>query len=138
MLTDLKIDYADVDDLYLDPLNPRLGRKVASERLSQAAVLDQMRDWTLEELAESFVTNGFWPQEALIVVKERLGGSERLVVIEGNRRLAALKCLDEARKGSAAKKQWREMVASANIPASLLKKIPYIDMQINLRTSHLI
>ena len=49
-----------------------------------------MRNWVLDELAGSYLENGFWQHEALLVVKEELCGKERLVVVEGNRRLAAL------------------------------------------------
>ena len=63
------IDYADIDSLYLDPTNPRLGRRIASPTLPQEEVMDVMQDWTLDELVVSFIESGFWPQEALIVVR---------------------------------------------------------------------
>ncbi|MEO8007534.1 MAG: hypothetical protein ABI728_03295 [Betaproteobacteria bacterium] len=89
--TELK--YASVDELFLDPTNPRLGRKHASPSLSQEKILGLMRDWSLEELAVSFLESGYWPNEALVVIKEKLYGKTCLVVLEGNRRLAALKLL---------------------------------------------
>lgn len=57
------IEIAQLDDLYLDPKDPRLGRHNVEKGLSQADVLDIMRDWMLEELAVSFLESGFWPQE---------------------------------------------------------------------------
>ena len=54
-----ELAYAHVDDLYLDPTNPRLGRHNTGRDLTQAQVLDQMQGWDLEELAVSFVQNGF-------------------------------------------------------------------------------
>src|SRR5262245_35622849 len=97
-----EIKYADVEDLFLDPKNVRLGRHNAAKGLSQSQILNLMRDWTLDELAVSFVESGFWAHEALLVVRESLGGQSRLVVIEGNRRLAALKYLHHAASGKPA------------------------------------
>src|ERR1035438_9772226 len=94
-----EIGYSDLSDLYLDASNPRLGRQNTDRQLSQEQVLEAMKDWTLNELALSFLENGFWPQEALLVVEELLNGQKRRVVIEGNRRLAALKRSEERRVG---------------------------------------
>lgn len=88
-----KIEYASLNELHLDPRNPRLGRERVAKGLSQSEVLDLMKDWTLEELATSFCERGYWPQEALIAVREKMGSKTVLVVVEGNRRLAALKML---------------------------------------------
>lgn len=101
MPTAPKIEYESVDNLFLDPTNPRLGRHIASPKLPLEKVMEIMSDWTLDELAESFLQRGFWPQEALIVVEEKLYGQSHLVVVEGNRRLAALKYLKLAAEGNA-------------------------------------
>lgn len=123
-----KIEYADIDSLYLDPTNPRLGRKVAASDLLQSSIMDVMQDWTLDELVLSFIESGFWPQEALIVVKEKLYGSEKFVVVEGNRRLAALKFLQQAVSGEPKSKKWLELVANKTLPDDLLRVIPYIEV----------
>jgi hypothetical protein len=109
-----KIQYAKIDDLLLDPKNPRLGRHNVEKNLSQDDVLDLMKDWTLDELATSFLESGFWPQEALIAVEEQIGAQTRLVVVEGNRRLAALKLLFKARRGEAVPAKWNEIAASGS------------------------
>src|SRR6266550_1802566 len=93
MAIDTRIHYAALGDLYFDAKNPRLGRQNTGKDLSQDQVLELMKDWALEELAVSFLESGFWPQEALIAVRENAGAEQRLVVVEGNRRLAALKLL---------------------------------------------
>src|SRR5438445_13799209 len=98
MAIDTQIRYAALGDLYLDAKNPRLGRQNTSKDLTQEQVLDLMKDWALDELATSFLESGYWPQEALITLRE--GG--RLVVVEGNRRLAALKLIAAARVRPAA------------------------------------
>jgi hypothetical protein len=124
-----KIEYARVEDLYLDPFNPRLGRSKSGGTARQETILDLMADWSLEELAVSFLENGFWPQEALLVCKEALyeETTDSLVVIEGNRRLAALKMLRSAFEGQkGTRKKWLEMVAGLADPGSLFGEVPYI------------
>src|SRR5712691_6379740 len=120
--------YGSVDDLFLDPTNPRLGRKHASPSLSQEKVLALMGEWSLEELAVSFQESGFWPHEALLVTKEKLYGKTRSVVIEGNRRLAALKLLFRAKDGADVPPRWAELAQEYKIPDALLKKIPYVEV----------
>jgi hypothetical protein len=128
MAINTQINYASVDQLLLDPNNPRLGRGNTGRTVRQAVVLDLMKDWSLEELAISFIENGFWPQEALIVVNEPLYGKQSLVVIEGNRRLAALKFLQETAAGQFTERKWAEIVAEAGSIDHLLKNIPYIEV----------
>src|SRR4051812_27008503 len=101
-----EIKYVDIDQLMLDPLNPRLGRANTKPDLPQSKIMELMKDWTLDELAVSFIESGFWPQEALLVVREKLYGKMALVVVEGNRRLAALKFLHEAVQGNRIDKKW--------------------------------
>jgi hypothetical protein len=127
MAKKVEIEYSPLDLLYLDPLNPRLGRYLAVAETKQDAILDAMADWTLDELAISFIESGFWPQEALIVVEEVIYGKPALVVLEGNRRLAALKKLQLAINGVAKDRKWRDIAASANaLPKDFFERIPYI------------
>jgi len=121
-----EIQYARLDDLKLDPLNPRLGRNFAGPKLRQDQVLDRMKNWTLEELAVSFVESNFWPQEALLVVNEELYGKKQLVVVEGNRRLAALQYLKHGLDGKPASTRWKEIARSGKPPEKLFTRIPYI------------
>jgi hypothetical protein len=123
-----RIEYESVENLLLDPTNPRLGRNVASPKLQQDKVLDIMSDWTLDELAQSFLASGFWPQEALIVVKEKLYGKMCLVVVEGNRRLAALKNLKKAVDGIAASSNWASLISGKSVPKTLFTDVPYIQV----------
>ncbi len=121
-----KIEYSELRELYLDASNPRLGREDTERHLSQDRVLELMKDWTLDELALSFLESGFWPQEALLVVEELLNGQNRRVVVEGNRRLAALKLLKLAFDGKPESKKWRELVAHRKPPQNLFSQIPFI------------
>lgn len=109
-----ELRYAALDDLYLDPKNPRLGRHYANANSSQEEVLDIMDEWTLDELAISYIENiesgGFWTHEALLVVEEELYGNQRFIVVEGNRRLAALKYLQLAINDEKVPRKWNSLV----------------------------
>jgi hypothetical protein len=121
------LEFAKLDDLCLDPLNPRLGRNNTGRDVKQDKVLELMKNWTLDELAVSFLdSGGFWTQEALLVTQEKLYGKKQLVVIEGNRRLAALIYLRKAYDGNPASQKWAEIAKSATPPPQLFTKIPYI------------
>lgn len=122
-----KLEFAEIDELYLDPVNPRLGRHYAGRNVKQEEVLRLMETWKLDELAVSFLESGqFWTQEALICVREELYGKERLVVIEGNRRLAALMCLRDTLEGRRQERMWKELVQGEKPPKELFTKIPYL------------
>lgn len=125
-MIDTKLRYADVGRLYLDPRNPRLGRRHSSTELAPEKILALMREWELDELAISFLESGFWPHEALLVVEEKVYGRTELVVVEGNRRLAALKMLKQAKDGDPASEKWREIAEEYEIPDDLFKRIPYL------------
>ena len=121
------IEFAALEDLFLDPRNPRLGLTAAEPSVTQNQVLELMRGWNLEELAVSFLENGFWPQEAVIVVKEELPGHpETLVVVEGNRRIAALTYLLQAFRGTPRSRIWRTLVDGVTPDNELFSSIPYI------------
>ena len=126
-----ELQYATLDDLYLDAKNPRLGRHQASTNLSQDEVLDMMSDWVLDELAVSYLESEFWTHEALLVTEENLEGEQRLVV-EGNRRLAALKYLRRAVYGENVPMKWRYIVKDVDVSDErinkLFPKIPYIHL----------
>ncbi len=110
-------------------MNPRLGRNNTGSNVSQEKVLDLMKDWTLDELAVSFLeSGGFWTHEALLVTKEKLYGKIHLVVIEGNRRLAALILLRDALDGKPASRKWTEIAESGRPSRDLFTRIPYIEI----------
>ncbi len=126
MAVDTKLRYAKLEELSLDPTNPRLGRNNTGRDVPQTRVLELMKNWELDELALSFLESGFWPQEALLVVKETLYGKTALVVVEGNRRLAALAYLKRALDGNPASRRWKEISETGPVPTNLFTKIPYI------------
>lgn len=90
-----------VSELHFDPVNPRL----VEHGRSEAQLLQVMwSDFAVNEVAMSIAANGFWRYEPLVVAEE----AGRLVVVEGNRRLAAVKLLlDE---------QLRRRVGATDLP----------------------
>ena len=121
-----EIKYADVDSLFLDPTNPRLGRENTGVDVLQSKILELMDDWNLDELALSFIKSGFWPQEALLVIEEELYGKKCLVVVEGNRRLAALKLLEDAIGGKPLSRKWAELSVGLDRENELFTKVPVL------------
>lgn len=79
-----------VQDLRLDVSNPRLPEHLRGA--DQSELLEYLHaSAALDELAKSFVDNGFFPHEPLIVSQPDEDGKHD--VLEGNRRLAALTIL---------------------------------------------
>lgn len=120
-----KIDYKPLDRFALDPLNPRLGRAAHADHLTQDQIYDRMKDWSLEELATSFLESGFWPHEAILCVSEAIEGRD-LVVVEGNRRLAALLRLRKTFDGEETSNRWLDIIAGFQRPDALFDDVPFI------------
>lgn len=77
------------DQLYLDPKNPRLTGQEFSVDDEIGILRFLWQDKEVSELVDSIAYNGYWRQEVLFAVQE----SKKLIVVEGNRRLAAVKLL---------------------------------------------
>ncbi len=114
-----------VDDLLLDPDNPRLLDAGLDRNASQDQILKTL--WTtmaVDEVALSIAENGFYEHEP--VYAEKHGNKYR--VIEGNRRLAAVKLLRDDRLRIAVKASGLpELTAAAKrkldtIPAIVCKR----------------
>lgn len=77
-----------VTNLLLDPLNPRIPEP--DPNLSQAQLIEELVEHDkVYELARNIAENGYFPVDSLIVIEK----DKEKHVIEGNRRLAALKLL---------------------------------------------
>lgn len=86
----MRLEQIAVADLRLDPKNPRLPEDLRGAE--ETSILEYLRnEEALDELAQSFVDNGYFESDPLIVVRQEDG--QRNVVVEGNRRLATLKIL---------------------------------------------
>ena len=83
-----------LDKLRFDPTNPRIAERLGDgptqAQIEQLLLTGEMR---ARELVPSFMENGFIPYEPLIV---RPSGSQ-FVVVEGNRRLAALRSMKNSK-----------------------------------------
>ena len=77
--------------LYLDPENPRLADKKFSIDNQEEILRWLWRNKSVNELVDSILANGFWEHEELFATEE----GNRLVVVEGNRRLAAARILSD-------------------------------------------
>lgn len=102
-MTEYKLDQIAVGLLDLDIKNPRLPRSL--QRQHEKEIIGFLIDHaSITELMESICANGYFPGEPLIVIPD----NERYVVIEGNRRSAALKLLHDP---SLAKNQKNKILA---------------------------
>ena len=89
------IEYAKVEDLQLDVANPRLPESLTAEgKPTQTALAKHIAMTTaIEDLMQAIGQNGFFPGEPLIVVPTNKSTGPRFTVVEGNRRLTALRLL---------------------------------------------
>lgn len=77
-------------DLYFDVRNPRLVEFANEVGNTQEEILNFLwRNMAIESLVLSIIAQGFFESEPLIVIQE----DNKWVVIEGNRRLAAIKAI---------------------------------------------
>ncbi len=105
--------------LHLDTKNPRLGRE-HSARAPREILQYLFEHDKAMEVAESIATRGFFPNEPLLAVME----NGRLVVVEGNRRLAALKALKEPALLEGACERQVERLARRIVDPNLIASVP--------------
>lgn len=94
-LTGARYTYVETELLDFDPLNPRLGGLGARKKFDEIQELLEKAPHYALELVGSIVENGFVPYEPLVV---RQNG-QRYQVIEGNRRLAAVRHIRSNKDG---------------------------------------
>lgn len=107
-----------VTALQLDSRNPRLGGDTTPRSPKEIIEYLFEHDKAMD-VAESIATRGFFPNEPLLGVME----NGRVVIVEGNRRLAALKALREPSVLSAAKARQLTRLAT-RAPAETLSTVP--------------
>ena len=110
-----------VQELRFDNRNPRLQEEHDGESTQEDLLAVLWRDFAVDEVALSIAANGYFEHEPLFATRE----GDSLVVVEGNRRLAAVRLLlDEAE---------RERVGAGDLPALSpdrqedLKELPVIE-----------
>ncbi len=91
MASDSEISDIEIDKLFFDFENPRLSEFGVSPKTSQFELLKILWDnLAVREVAMSIAHNGYFRNEPLFVEDQ---SKNRFVVIEGNRRLAAVQLL---------------------------------------------
>ncbi len=88
----IELQEMSIEDIHFDRLNPRLPSAV--QEGTESDIIEYLALRTrLEDLMASIGENGFFKGEALVVTRD---DNDRVIVLEGNRRLAALKLLKES------------------------------------------
>lgn len=94
----LEVKTVDVDSIFLDPNNPRFWTEHATRELPDSKIPDdkvqsqarnQIATFGIEDLSNSILRNGFLNLDRM-VVRPLDGHAGKYVVVEGNRRFAAL------------------------------------------------
>lgn len=92
-----QVVHCDLEHLLLDSQNPRFGQQEASS--SQAQILDHIVDkFGVDDVLSSLAVNGYFEAEPL--VGKRVPDSNDIIVVEGNRRLAACLMLTQDQRAS--------------------------------------
>ena len=104
-----RLEFLKVAELHFDFENPRLPSSV--DGTDDAAVLRWMlADASLLDLMDSIAAHGYFDGEPILAVRRRQSG---YVVVEGNRRLAAIKLLQDPDAAPTRKRSVKELVSSA-------------------------
>lgn len=107
-----------VMSLQLDPLNPRISGLGLEEMNQPTLIARFVQNYGIYDLAKSIAENGYFPDETIIVFKD----DKNRYVLEGNRRITALKLLlnPEAAPENE-KNKFRKI--SASVDKSLIEKV---------------
>ncbi|MEW5908021.1 MAG: hypothetical protein AB1643_02480 [Patescibacteria group bacterium] len=101
--------------LFLDPLNPRISDKF--EKATQTEVIQELvKRHNILKLANEIVKNKDYPElERYIAIEE----DGKLLILEGNRRLAAYKCLiDPGIAPESVREKFKKLAAQASFDGS--------------------
>jgi hypothetical protein len=102
----------ETDLLQLDSHNPRLITAAADMGTDDAVIQELHEEGELSELLQSIASNGYLDFEPLVVTLIK-PSDEQLTVLEGNRRLAAIRVLTDPTLAA------RLAIAAPDVPASL-------------------
>jgi hypothetical protein len=129
-----QIEFVPLDQLKFDRENPRLTKAEQETADTQTDLLELIeRQYDPLTIAESIAEHGYFPSEPMIVLEEADVG---LTVLEGNRRLAALKGLasEELSKAFKEPEKWTRLREEATIPV----EVPVIKAESRLGVAPLI
>lgn len=109
--------------LLFDEENPRL--TMSGEKSQDSLLRVLWKEMSVDEVAWSIAENGFFPSEPLFVIiknaNETNPGRRRYIVVEGNRRLAAVRLLRD--------EKWRKIVGAAkdDLPAASQTRVASLE-----------
>jgi hypothetical protein len=116
-LLDLETDALPLSVLDLDPSNPRLPESMQGKTQDELLAFIAGEYHALE-IGRSIARHGYFPSEPLIVIKKQ----DRYTVLEGNRRLVALKLLADPDLASRLElpdaEEWSEIAGDAQLDAN--------------------
>ncbi|MEZ9167246.1 hypothetical protein [Vibrio cyclitrophicus] len=124
-----------VSSVDLDLTNPRLAGIVKRQAIStqKDAAIALTKSAEVYSLCLSIINNGYHPDEVLIAVDDESGKSNRVTVIEGNRRLSACKILlkPSMLKGSPDYNKFQRLTKHENYKESIktIKRLSVVILQ---------
>lgn len=130
-----KTEFVEISKLRLDPENPRLPESKRGEsQLDLAITLDNGFEAFL--VAELMASHGYFASEPMIVIPDEQPGY--FIVVEGNRRLTAVKGLTEpeTRSHFLDPDKWNELASKS--PLKLTDKLPVVIAQDRLSVAPVI
>lgn len=115
----MELQFISHDELHFDPFNPRLPEHLKGKG-EKEVVKWFIADASLIDLIASIAENNFFAGEPVIVVEEK----GKKVVIEGNRRLAAVKLLNDPEIAVIYQNTIKELQEEAKKKKNIPNKIP--------------
>ncbi len=112
-----------LEQLLFDPQNPRLPKQKRSND-DKEIIQWMLKEANIIELMESIATMGYSTAEPLLVTPDQSG--KAYIVVEGNRRLAALKLLESPDKARLRTKTVQDIVKNTSFPFFPDTQIPVI------------
>lgn len=119
-----QIEYLSASELHFDSRNPRLAEYNISSSSEDVTLKILWQEMDVKELVMSILANGFFDSEPLFVIWE----DEKWVVIEGNRRLAAIKSILNPQLLSSRMSPFLDTITS-DFQSTLSAKVPVVKMQ---------
>lgn len=116
-----EINMVPLANLLFDPENPRLPKEFRGKRDEAAVIKHMLRDESLIELMKSIGQTGYSASEPLLVVPE----GDNFIVVEGNRRLAALKLLSNYELATIRQKSVKEITSEKVYSPNAIPCIKY-------------
>ncbi len=121
-----KIKLIRLDNLLLDKKNPRIHQTI-SDDITQLNLAEFIyKNFGINDLKDSILKNGYFPVEPMVVIPTN-DGTDKYIVVEGNRRLTTIKILcEEEYRNKAVSLGRRDDFKASDELIDKLKKIPCV------------